>query len=71
MEWSIWTGAAITLLGLAGLIYCIAATILARRAGLGEEALRTRLKAVLAWNMASLAVSALGLMAVVVGIFLA
>ncbi|MBN2907009.1 MAG: hypothetical protein JXJ18_09905 [Rhodobacteraceae bacterium] len=66
----IWGGAVVSLLGLAGLIWCIVQMIAARRAGLSEDALRTRLQKVVALNMAALGLSALGLMMVVIGIAL-
>ena len=64
-------GSIITLLGLGGLIYCIITVIRARRAGLSDDDLKARLQKVVAWNLGALAVSALGLMLVIVGIFLA
>jgi hypothetical protein len=70
MEILVWIGAGLTLLGLAGLIWCILLAARARRAGLSDNALRTRLQKVVALNLGSLALSALGLMAVIVGIFL-
>ncbi|MEI2805325.1 hypothetical protein [Albidovulum sp.] len=71
MDWLIWTGAAVTLLGLAGLVWCIAKVAAARKAGLSDADLRTRLQRVVALNFAALLVSALGLMLVVVGILMA
>lgn len=66
----VWAGAALTLAGLAALIWCIVTVARARRAGLDDEALRARMKSVLAVNMGALAASTLGLMMVVLGIFL-
>lgn len=71
MDGLIWGGAAVTLLGLAGLIWCIAKVASAKRAGLADDALRARLQRVVALNLGALLVSALGLMMVIVGIFLA
>ncbi|MCV2865246.1 hypothetical protein [Defluviimonas sp. WL0075] len=70
MGWLIWTGAAVTLLGLAGLVACIVTVATARRAGLEEAALRAKLQRVIAWNLGALLLSAIGLMMVVVGIVL-
>jgi hypothetical protein len=70
MQALIWGGAAMTLVGLAGLFWCILAVLRARRAGLDDAALRLRLKSVVAWNMGALFLSVIGLMAVVVGILL-
>lgn len=66
----IWGGAGLTLLGLAALIWCIITVSRARRAGLDDEALRAKMRGVLAVNMGALAASMLGLMAVVMGIML-
>lgn len=66
----IWAGAALTLVGLAALVWCILTVMRARRAGLEDEAMRARLRRVLAVNMGALAVSTIGLMMVVLGIFL-
>ncbi len=70
MDWLIWAGALVSLLGLAGLVYCIVVAVRAKRAGLPDDEMRARLKSVVTLNMAALFVSALGLMIVIVGIFL-
>ncbi|WP_444665721.1 hypothetical protein [Cereibacter changlensis] len=70
MDWLIWIGAAISLAGVAGLVWCIMLAMQARKAGLEEEAMRARLQRVVTLNMAALGISALGLMCVVVGILL-
>jgi hypothetical protein len=70
MDWLIWIGAAISLAGVAGLVWCIVLATQARKAGLAEEAMRARLQRVVTLNMAALGISALGLMCVVVGILL-
>ena len=69
-DWIIWSGAALTLCGLLGLMWCILTVSKARRAQLSDEALRERMRPVLAVNMAALGGSAIGLMLVVVGIIL-
>lgn len=70
MDWLIWTGAAISVAGLAGLIACIVIVVKAKRAGLSDEALRIRLQKVIPLNMGALLLSILGLMVVVAGILL-
>jgi hypothetical protein len=70
MEWMIWAGAAVTLLGIGGLLACILSVARARRASLSDEALKARLQKVIALNLGALFLSAIGLMMVVVGIFL-
>jgi hypothetical protein len=71
MDWLIWTGAALSLAGIAGLIWVVFFTIRARRAGLDDDALRARLQRAVAMNLGALAVSAIGLMLVVLGVILA
>ncbi|MDP5306488.1 hypothetical protein [Paracoccus spongiarum] len=66
----IWAGAALTLAGVAALVWCIVTVARARRAGLDEGALRQKMRGVLAVNMGALAASTIGLMLVVLGIFL-
>lgn len=66
----LWLGAALTAAGLAGIIWCIAAVIGARRAGLPDDAMRVRMRRVVAVNMGALAASMLGLMVVVLAIML-
>jgi heme exporter protein D len=70
MQAMIWAGAAMTLVGVAGLGYCVLRTVRARRAGLDDAAMRAELQRVIAINMAALGFSALGLAAVVAGILL-
>lgn len=71
MEALVWIGAALTLIGLAMLLWCIVAVVRAKRADLDEATLKARLQKVVAMNLAALGVSGLGLMIVIVGIFLA
>ena len=71
MEWLIWLGAATSLAGVAVIVWCAVAVLRARRAGLDEAAMRSRLQRLVIYNMAALGVSVLGLMLVVLGIMLA
>ena len=66
----IWGGAALTLAGVAALVWCILTVARARKAGLEDAALRDRMRPVLAVNMAALALSMIGLLLVVTGIML-
>lgn len=66
----VWGGAALTLAGLAALIWCIVTAIRIRRAELDENMLRARMQGILAVNMVALVISALGLMTVVLGVML-
>lgn len=70
MDWLIWTGAAISLCGLVGLVYVIMKVVKARREGLSDEDMRARLQKAVMLNMGALLVSTLGLMMVILGIFL-
>ena len=70
MEALVWIGAALALVGVAGLIWCILLALRARRSGMEDAAMRTALQRVVVLNMAALGVSALGLMCVVAGIIL-
>ncbi len=66
----IWVGACVSVLGLAGIGYCIASAMRARREQLDDDAMRARMQRIVAINMAAFFVSAIGLMMVVVGIIL-
>lgn len=70
MDGLIWTGAAVSVAGLAGIVWCIIAVTRAKRAGLDDAALRARLQRVVAINLAALFVSVVGLMMVVIGVVL-
>ena len=70
MDVLIWTGAAITLAGLGGLMWCIFRVARARKAGLEDDALRDVIKSTVTLNMAALFCSVIGLMMVIAGIFL-
>ncbi|WP_333683567.1 hypothetical protein [Pontibaca methylaminivorans] len=63
-------GAALSLLGLAGLVWSILRVARARRARLSDEDLRAVLKSALPINLGALFLSVLGLMLVVIGVML-
>ncbi|MFV0292858.1 MAG: hypothetical protein ACK5II_06430 [Paracoccus sp. (in: a-proteobacteria)] len=69
-ETLIWIGSALTLAGLAGIVWCIWTVYKTRRAGLDEAAFRDRMQHVVMVNMCALIASVLGLMAVITGIML-
>ena len=69
MQALIWIGAALTLAGVAGLVWCILLALRARRSGTEDEAMRAALQRVVVLNLAALGVSAL--ICVVAGIILA
>lgn len=66
----IWLGAALTLIGVGALVWCVVMVARARQAGLEDEALRQRMRQMLVVNMAALGMSMIGLMLVITGIFL-
>ena len=70
MEYLVWIGAMITLLGVVGLVWCVVIALRAKRHGLDENAMKSKLQRVVAINLGALLLSAFGLMMVVVGIFL-
>ena len=71
MDAVIWGGAGVTVLGVLGLMWCIVLAVRARKSGLPDDQVRAALQRVVAWNLGALAVSALGLMAVIAGVILA
>ena len=70
MQYLIWGGAAVTLISVAMLGWCVVLALRVRRAGLDEAATRAALQKVLIWNMAAIGLAAMGLMAVVTGVIL-
>ncbi len=70
MDGLIWSGAAVSLLGLLGLVLSIIRVQRARKAGLSDDELRLAVQKVLPLNLGSLFLSVIGLMMVIVGIFL-
>lgn len=70
MVWLVWTGTALAVAGLLALGYCIVAAVSAKRAGLPDPELRSRLSRIVSINMGALLLSVLGLMSVVVGVFI-
>ncbi len=70
MDYVIWGGAALTLLGVFGLVWCIVLAVRARKSGLPDDQIKGQLQRVVAWNLGALALSFLGLMAVITGVIL-
>ncbi|MBO9436527.1 hypothetical protein J7394_20115 [Ruegeria sp. R13_0] len=65
-----WGGAALSVAGLVGLIWCILRVMKARKAGLSDDELRAVVQGVLPWNLGALFLSVMGLMLVILGISL-
>lgn len=70
MEYLIWIGALVALLGVAGLIWCVLIAFRARHDGLDDATMKARLQKAVVLNTGALLLSALGLMMVVAGILL-
>ena len=70
MDILIWSGAALTLIGLGLLVWCILRVVRARKSGLDDEAMRAELRRVVPMNTGALFLSVIGLMLVVLGIVL-
>ncbi len=71
MDYLVWIGAVISLVGLLGLMACIVIVARAKRAKLDDTEMRAKLARVIPLNLGALLLSVLGLMLVIVGIFLA
>ena len=70
MQAVVWAGVAATVLGLAGLIWCIVLALRAKRVGGSEDQVRAKLQRVVLINLAAMGLSAMGLMLVVIGVML-
>ncbi len=70
MQTLIWIGAAVSMMGLLGLVWCIFTVWKARKSGAGDDALRAVVQKVVPLNTAALFLSVIGLMMVVLGIIL-
>lgn len=69
-EVMIWVGAAFSVVGMAGIIWCIVRVVRARRAKLEDGDMRAVVQSVLPINMGALFLSVIGLMLVAVGVIL-
>ena len=67
----IWIGAALSILGMIGIIASIVMVARAKKAKLDDAEMRARISKILPVNMGALFVSMIGLMMVIVGIVLA
>lgn len=70
MEAVVWIGAALALVGLAGIAASVVMVVRARRAGLDDAGLRARLARALPVNVGALLLSILGLLLVLLGVLL-
>lgn len=70
MDWLIIPGIVVTVIGLGLLAYTISRIWTAKRAGLVGDAMRAKLQAAVAWNLAAMGCSGIGLMMVALGVLL-
>ena len=70
MEYVVWIGAVLSLIGLTGIAYSIVIVVKAKRANLSDEELRAKISKMLPINLGALLLSTIGLMAVVIGVVL-
>lgn len=70
MDILIWSGAALSLIGLIGIVWSAVLVMRARREGLEDDALKARVAKVLPINMGALLLAVLGLMCVILGVSL-
>lgn len=70
MDMLIYFGVALTLAGVALLVYCIVQAAKAKKLGGSEDDIRARLQKVIALNLVALMISAIGLGAVTIGAIL-
>lgn len=71
MEYLIFAGVALSILGIIGIFWCIFLALKARREGGTDDQIRARLQRLVALNLGALLISAFGLMLVVMGVILA
>jgi len=69
-EVMIWVGAGISVIGLAGIIWCIVRVARARRAKLGDDEMNAVIQSIIPVNMGALFLSVIGLMLVAIGVIL-
>ena len=68
MQYLIWIGTVISVIGLAGIIMSITRVSRAKKADLSDEEMRERISTILPLNLGSLFLSVIGLMMVILGI---
>lgn len=71
MDILIWSGAALSVIGLIGLILSARMVMNARKTAQNDDELRARIQKAMPLNMGALLLSVFGLMMVILGIFLA
>ena len=70
MDWLVYVGTAVCLIGLAGVVYCLVNAVHARRYVASDPELRLRVQKLVPLNYGALLLAVLGLCFVVVGLIL-
>lgn len=70
MQFLIWGGAAVTVIGVIGLLFVALKAASAKRSAGSEDELRASIARILPWNLAALFLGTIGLMMVMAGIAL-
>ena len=70
MEVLVWSGAALAVIGMAGVLYSMVAVARAKRQNLTDEEMRDRIRKMIPINLGTLFIAMIGLMMVVVGVML-
>lgn len=70
MDWFIIPGVIVTFIGLGLLFYTILRIMRAKKQRLSDDEMKVHLQSAIAWNLAAIGCSAIGLMMVVISIML-
>lgn len=68
MQYLIWIGTVISVIGLIGILFSISRVMKAKKDNLDDEEMRVRISKILPLNLGSLFLSVIGLMMVILGI---
>ena len=68
MQYLIWIGTVISVIGLAGILFSIVRVMKAKKEDLTDEEMRARISKILPVNLGALFLSVIGLMMVILGI---
>jgi hypothetical protein len=71
MQILVWIGTTLSLIGIAGLLWCVWLVLGIKKRNLPDDVARAAMQRVVVWNLGALAISFLGLILVVVGVILA
>jgi hypothetical protein len=71
MQILVWIGTALSLIGIAGLLWCVWLVLGIKKRNMPDDVARAAMQRVVVWNLGALAISFLGLILVVIGVILA